>query len=520
MRLYRMEQSIKQDTMNRTVLSKLVRLNIITPGGICRLAKCFVQDGVSLMALMRFSAHYYPNRCALVSDDGRFTYRELFELAQRLTRVLHSDYGLEAGASVGMMCRSHLMATLLLPALSRLGVRIKLINIDIAPSKLIDFVKNNHIKLLICDTELKDTRIPDGLSCTVRETEDLFLAISNKDHDKDTSLPCIKRGGEISVFTGGSSGKHKEAARRMSIFQFLPPFFALLRDLHIDERDSVFLPLPLYHGFGLSTLIISLLMGKKVCLAKHFDADKALKIISEEKIDVLPVVPAMLARMWQTDNAPMLMKTVKCVICGGDRLDRKWIDLTTRHLGKIIYNLFGTTEAGFFMLATPQDLLRHEEVTIGRPICGVKCKVENIDSDGIGSLWVRSSWAMIGMKDKWQNTGDMVHCNAEGYYFYRGRSDKMIVCGGENVYPEDVEKVINGHPEVVNSIVFPTADPLFGTVLNAKVELMPHSTISPDEIRTWLNSRLSRAEMPHQIFIQPISISETGKTLRNKGDRS
>ena len=502
--------------MNGTVFSKLVKLNIITPGGICRLAKYFVQDGVSLMALMRFSAHYYPNRCAMVSDNERFTYKELFELAQRLTRVLYSVYSLEAGDSVGIMCRNHLMGTLLLPALSRLGVRIKLINTDIAPNKLIDFVKNNRIKLVICDTELKETRIPNGLPCTVRETEDLFLAISNKDQDKDSTLPRIKRGGEISVFTGGSSGKHKEAARQMSIFQFLPPFFALLRDLHIDEHDSVFQPLPLYHGFGLSTLIISLLMGKKICLAKHFDADEALKIISEEKIDVLPVVPAMLARLWQADNAPKLMKTVKCVICGGDRLDRKWIDLTNQHLGKVIYNLFGTTEAGFFMLATPEDLSRHEEVTIGRPIHGVKCKVENIDSDGIGSLWVRSNWAMTGMKDKWQNTGDVVYCNAEGNYFYRGRSDKMIVCGGENVYPEDVEKVINGHPEVLASMVFPVPDPQFGTVLNAQVELTPNSSTSPDDIRTWLHSRLSRAEMPHQIFIQPINISDTGKRMSEK----
>ena len=505
--------------MSGTLFSKLVKLNLVTPSGIYRLAKCFVQDGVSLMAIMRFSAHYYPNRCALVSDDMRFTYKELFVLAQRLTKVLHSDYSLEADAGVGIMCRSHLMGTLLLPALSRLGVRIKLINTDIAPSKLIDFVKKNRIKLLICDTELKDTRIPDDLPCPVRETEDLFLAISNKGQDKDPTLPYIKRGGEISVFTGGSSGKHKEAARQMSIFQFLPPFFALLRDLHVDEHDSVFLPLPLYHGFGLSTLIISLLMGKKICLAKHFDADEALKIVSKEKIDVLPVVPAMLARMWQADNAPTLMKTVKCIICGGDRLDWKWINLTTKHLGKVIYNLFGTTEAGFFMLATPDDLLKHEEVTIGRPIRGVKCKVENINSDGIGSLWVRSSWAMTGMKDKWQNTGDLVYCNAEGYYFYRGRSDNMVVCGGENVYPEDVEKVINEHPEVVSSIVFPAADPLFGTVLNAKVELTPHSTISPDEIRTWLHSRLSRAEMPHQILIQPINISETGKMVRDKENR-
>ena len=519
MRLYRLEKAIEQGIMNRSLFKKLAKLHIITPGGIFRLVNCFAQDGISLMALMRFSAHYYPNRCALVSDGKRFTYDELFEQANRLATMLYCDFGLKAGTSVGMMCRNHYMGTLLLPALSRIGVRIKLINTDIAPNKMLDFVRSNQIKLLICDAALINTRISDDLPCVTRATEDLCHALSNHGSHSDVTVPHIKRGGEISVFTGGASGKHKEAARQMSIFQFMPPFFALLNDLRIDEYDSVFLPLPVYHGFGLSTLIISLLMGKKICLSEHFDADEALKTISKERIEVLPLVPAMLARLWQGSNAPALMKTVKCIISGGDRLDRKWIDVTTMHLGKVIYNLYGTTEAGFFMLASPEALSRHEEVTIGRPICGVKCKIENADGNGTGSLWVSSSWAMMSMRNKWQDTGDLVYCNPEGYYFYRGRSDNMVVCGGENVYPENVERAINAHPEVLNSMVFPIADLQFGTVLNAQVELVPHSTLTTDEILSWLRPRLSRAEMPHHISIQPINISETGKRTRNKGNR-
>ena len=497
--------------MNNTIFTKLVKLHIITPNGISHLASSFARDGISLMALMRFCAHNYPNRCAVVSDGKRLTYKEMYEQAYRLSKALYSDHGLKAGMSVGLLCRSHMMGTLLLLALSRLGVKIKLINTDIAPRKVADFVKINKISLLIYDTELKETRIPDNIPCDVRESGDLYHALLDKGRNYDVSLPHIKRGGEISVFTGGSSGKYKEAPRQMSIFQFLPPFFALLKDLHIDEYDSVFLPLPIYHGFGLSTLIISLLMGKKICLASHFDADEALRIIAEEKIQVLPVVPAMLARLWQADDASSLMKTIRCIICGGDRLDRKWINKTTEHLGNVIYNLFGTSEAGFFMIASPEDLLRNEEVTIGKPIPGVKCKIEDIDSNGIGSLWVRSSWAMISMKDKWQHTGDLVYCNPEGFYFYRGRTDKMVVCGGENVYPENVERIINGHTEVLASIVYPVADTQFGTVLNANVELIPDSSLSTDELKSWLHSRLSRTEMPHQISIEPIQLFETGK---------
>ena len=500
--------------MNRTILAKLIKLHIISPDGLCRLARCFALNGISLMALMRFAADYYPDRCAMVSDGKRLTYKVMYESASRMAEVLFSDYGLKQGVGVGLLCRNHIMGALILLALSRLGVRIKLIKTDVVPDEINDLVQQNKIKLLICDSELKELCISVDLSCMIRDTEDLFQVLNDKGRAPKVKVPHINRGGEISVFTGGSSGKLKDVPRRMSIFQFLPPFFALLKDLHIDEYDSVFLPLPVYHGFGLATLIISLLMGKKVCLMSHFDADEALKMISEEKIEVLSVVPAMLARLWQAEKASTLMKTVRCIISGGDRLDKKWINVTGKHLGKVLYNLYGTSEAGFFMIASPDDLSKNEEVTIGRPIPGVKCKMMDIDCNGIGSLWVRSGWAMIGMKDKWQNTGDLVYCNSEGFYFYRGRTDNMVVCGGENVYPENVERVINGHPDVLTSIVWPVADPQFGTVLKANIELISESSLTPDEIKSWLHSRLSRAEMPHQISIQPINVLETGKVAR------
>lgn len=504
--------------MNRTLFSKLVKLHLITPRGIYRLLRCFYSDGISVMALMRFSVRYYPDRCALVSEEKRLTYKEIYDLAQHLAKLLHSEYALTPGKCVGVMCRNHITLALLLPALSRLGVRVKLLNTDIAPSLLKELVERSKIDLLIYDSELKEQRVPVDLPCNKLESEDLYQEIFNNTLVPlcaDVKLPRIKRGGDLSVFTGGSSGKSKEASRRMYVNQFLPPFYALLEKLRLDERKSVFLSLPVYHGFGLSTLVMSFLMGKKVCLMNHFEANEALRIIADEEIDVLPAVPAMLARLWQVDEAPSMMRTVKCIISGGDRLDKKWVDVTTEHLGNVLYNMFGTSEAGFFMIASPEDLSRNEEVTIGRPIDGVECKVENVDCRGVGSLMVRSGWAMISLKNKWQDTGDLVYRNDEGYYFYRGRADNMVVCGGENVYPENVEKVLNSHTDVLNSIVYPVADPQFGTVLNAKVELKPDSTLTPEGIKDWLHSRLSRAEMPHHITIEGITTSAIGKLKRS-----
>ena len=269
--------------MNRTIFSKLVNLHIITPGGLGTLLWSFFKDGVSLMALLRFAAKHYPERCAIVDENKRLTYKEIYELAQRLAKLLYRDYGLKTGMCVGVLCHNHIAMALLLPALSRLGVRVKLLNTDIAPIRLKEQVERNDINLLIYDAELKEERIPAQLPCEMRECEDLYREIIGNAQTFDVKLPRIGRGGEISVFTGGSSGRSKEAPRQMSVGQFLPPFYALLEQLRLDERDSVFLSLPVYHGFGLATLIMSLVMGKKVCLQSHFDADKALKIISKER---------------------------------------------------------------------------------------------------------------------------------------------------------------------------------------------------------------------------------------------
>lgn len=503
--------------MSRTLFAKLTKLHLLTPGGMLNMARCFCRDGISIMALTRFAATYYPERCALVAGGKRFTYKELHELAQRLAHHLYSACGLRGGMRVGLLCRNHAMAALSLPALSRLGVNMKLLNTGMAPSTVDEVAKKLGLAALICDEEFKAGLMPYGLPCVVLTAEELCHATFSDERVAGPGLPRIRRGGELSVFTGGSSGNHKEAPRKMFISHFLPPLYALLKVLNIDEYDSVFLPLPLFHGFGLATLVISLLMGKKVCLMNRFDAAEALRIISTESVEVLPLVPAMLGRMLQSASAPSSMKSVRCIISGGDRLDRKWIELSSQHLANVLFNLYGTSEAGFFMIATPDDLLKHAEVTIGRPIRGVRCKVENADGEGAGELWVRSGWAMMSMKDKWQNTGDRVYRNEEGYYFYRGRSDNMVVCGGENVFPENVECVLNSHPEVAASRVFAASDTQFGTVLNADVELTPHSTATHDDIKQWLRQRLSRAEMPHHIAFRQISISETGKIARHQG---
>lgn len=474
------------------------------------------------MTLLRTSAKCHPKRCAIVAEGTRISYAELYSRAKAFAGFIAHEYHIEKGSHVAMMCRNHEWSVMMLAALSRLGANIMLINTDVSSCKVSGIIAKGKVMVLFYDEEYAEKVIDNNHNVTHAKIEDAANAFIKQSTYTAThptagkatySLPhpiTITKG-RITVFTGGTSGIIKGASRSNGIMQFLPPLTALMKDIHIYRYRSVLLALPVYHGFGLATLVISLLLGKKICLMRHFDADNAVALVSNEQLEVLPIVPAMLSGMLTADTTAELAKSVKCIICGGDRLERGLADKVQRQLGDVLFNLYGTTEAGFFLMAKPSDIASNAEVPIGRPIAGVKCRMKDADAEGIGTLWVKSRWAMIGRKNQWQSTGDRVVKNANGYFFHRGRVDNMVVCGGENVYPENVQSILTEHPEVADALVYPVPDVFFGRVLNAQVQLVPSSVLTSDDIRRWLKPRVSRAEMPHNIIISDISLLSTGK---------
>ena len=477
---------------NEAILSILYRLHIISPKGIFVWAKS------------------YPHRCAITDEKQSLSYQDLYIRTHQLAEILHTEYHLHSQMSVALLGRNSIILTLLLHALSRLGIRTTLLSTDLGTEQITTDLQKHRYHLIIYDSDLK--QIPTKLPCIAVTTERFNGILLHKtSQTKKRKLPKIWRGGEITIHSGGTSGNFKSIARRPSVTSFLPPLLALLHNIRIYEYKSVLISLPFYHGFGLSTLIISLLMGKKVCLQKRFDAIKTLEIIQREQIEVMPIVPAMLARFWQIENVKEKMKSLRCLISGGDRLPKSLIETTHKEIGEVLFNLYGTSEAGFFMLATPKELSSFEETTLGKPIQGVDCKIKNLNEEGIGTLWVRSRWAMHGKQNQWQNTGDLVSQNSEGYFFHHGRADRMIVCGGENVQPEHIEQVLLSHPMIIAARAFNVPHPNFGNVIYTEIECTPKATLTEITLLDWLRPQLSRAEMPHSIRFKTIEMLSTGK---------
>lgn len=495
---------------NEAILSILYRLHIISPKGLFVWAKSLILEGISLMALLRFAAHFYPHRCAITDEKQSLSYQELYIRTRQLAQILYIKYYLQPKMRVALIGRNSLILTTLLHALSRLGIHTTLLSTDLGTEQITADLQKHHYQLFVYDEGLK--QIPIETPCTAVTTETLSdILLSKEAQTRDIKLPKIWRGGEITIHSGGTSGNFKSIARRPSVTSFLSPLLALLHNIRIYQYKSVLISLPFYHGFGLSTLIISLLMGKKVCLQKRFDAIKTLEIIQREQIEVMPIVPAMLARFWQIEGAKKKMKSLRCLISGGDRLPKSLIETTHKEIGEVLFNLYGTSEAGFFMLATPKELASFEETTLGKPIQGVDCKIKNLNEEGIGTLWVRSRWAMHGKQNQWQNTGDLVSQNSEGYIFHHGRADRMIVCGGENVQPEHIEQFLLSHPMIIAARAFNVPDPNFGNVIHTEIECTPKATLTEATLRNWLRPQLSRAEMPHSIRFKTIEMLSTGK---------
>ena len=249
------------------ILSILYRLHIISPKGIFVWAKSLISEGISLMALLRFAAHFYPQRCAITDEKLSLSYQELYIRTHQLAEILHTEYHLHPEMSVALLGRNSLILTLLLHALSRLGIRTTLLSTDLGTEQITADLQKHRYHLIIYDSDIK--QIPTELPCVAVTTERLNDILLHKTSlTKKRKLPKIWQGSEIVIHSGGTSGNFKTIARRPSVTSFLPPLFALLRDIQIYQYERVLISLPFYHGFGLSTLIISLLMGKKILSSK------------------------------------------------------------------------------------------------------------------------------------------------------------------------------------------------------------------------------------------------------------
>ena len=482
-----------------TLIRKLHRTRLLTIAGLWYLLQAILITGVNLMVLLRIAAKLHPDRMAITDDQEQLSYPQLWKQAESLAVALHVDYGVDSQQKVAIVCRNHAAAIKAIFAVSRLGAHLLLLNPEMSADQLLALVDRLQFDFVIYDQQIahvfKNSSLRNKSLPTYHPTDTSIDRLSSSPTAKKIQLKKMGTG-NIVVMTGGTGGRPKSVDRKPALFSYLSPLFAFLTQAHLDKYQSVYIAVPICHGYGLAFLFIGVILGAEMYVTERFKVERACSLVATHKIRAMIVVPLILQRMLKLD--PDSLTSLRCIITGSAWLSPALAQETLQQLGPILFNLYGSSEAGFSLMATP-DVLSTKPESIGKPIQGVQAEIFNdsgneVDERMIGQLCIRSTWT--SNRKRWIETGDLAYRDPDEDIFLCGRIDDMIVSGGENVYPVELENILAQHPDVDSVAVVGIPDKEFGQRLKAVVIKKRHTTLDQSTLLDWLKPRVARYQMP------------------------
>jgi acyl-CoA synthetase (AMP-forming)/AMP-acid ligase II len=511
------------DGLVATAARAMVSSGLLRPPGplaALRLVRELYRTGTNLNALLGIAAARWPDRTAIVDDEGALSYRELQAKTESLAGEL-SGHGVGPGHAVGIMCRNGRDFVAALFAAGLVGADIVPLNTDFRSNALASALTTHQIMTMFADAEFAE-QIRDADECVT-----VFDPATIEPQRVDPR-PKVAAAGRIVLLTSGTTGVPKGVPRSPRLSLGVGVGVTLLERTGLSVGSRIMLAAPMFHGFGLGTLILAISLGGTIITHRRFDAETTLARASLQRADALTVVPIMLARIMelpQQVRARSSVPSLRVVISSGDRLDPSLVRRFMDTYGDILYNAYGATEVGIGALATPRELRRAPE-TVGRPVAG--CPVRIFSRAGrpvgprvTGRIFVGGELTTAGdakvVIDGMSSTGDMGYLDNAGRLYIVGREDDMIVSGGENVYPRALENALGEHPDVAENAVVGVPDEQFGRRLSAFIILRTGSHTDVAALREYLKSRVSRFEQPRDIHIvDSIPRNSAGKVLRRE----
>jgi fatty-acyl-CoA synthase len=351
------------------------------------------------------------------------------------------------------------------------------------------------------------------------------------DSASDEELKPPDESSRFIILTSGTTGTPKGAQRGQP--DTLSPLAAMFSRIPLKAGERTVIAAPLFHSWGFAHFMLGLSLNSTYVLKRKFDPEKTLKAIADHEATALVVVPVMMQRILQLDEATLDeydLPTLRVTAASGSalpgQLAEKWMD----HFGDNLYNLYGSTEVAWATIATPEDL-RAAPGTAGLPPRGTVVKI--VDSEGKGELpqgetgrvFVGNEMAFEGYtggggKDVYEgllSSGDVGHFDEEGRLFIDGRDDEMIVSGGENVFPREVEDLLAGHDAVKEVAVIGVDDEEFGQRLKAFVVASDRDALDEDGVKSYVKQNLARYKVPREVeFLDSLPRNATGKVLKRE----
>ncbi|GAB3509437.1 acyl-CoA synthetase [Amycolatopsis cihanbeyliensis] len=477
-----------------------------------------------------------PSAVGLVDELGPITFKQLDQRSNALARAW-AQRGLGPGTVIAALCRDHRWLVIAMLAAGKLGARLVLMNTGFAKPQLADVAAREQVRALVHDEEFTE------LLAAVGEDVGRYLAWTEQGGEHpvptldelivstdDRPVPAPAKPGGFVLLTSGTTGTPKGAPRP----QTSPLHSAQFLDrIPLRAGECTYLGAPLFHGTGLSQFILSFALGSTVVMRRKFDPEETLRGVAEHRCTALVLVPTMLQRIVDLDPEVLARydtSALRIIFLAGSALSPDLGNRATRVFGEVVHNLYGSTEVAVATVATPEDW-RKAPGTVGRSPVG--CKVVLYDEAGnritepevVGRVFVGSGLSFGGYTDGRNKeiidgllaSGDVGHFDSDGLLFIDGRDDEMIVSGGENVFPIEVENLLVEREDVLEAAVIGVADEEFGQRLKAFVVLADGAVLDADTVRDYVKANLARYKVPREVeFLEELPRNATGKVLRNK----
>src|SRR6516225_2999324 len=529
--------------LNQTlgIITTLRRAGMIAPmrpDRYLKMAAAMRREGMGMTMGFAGAAQRCPDRPGLIDERGTLTWRELDERFNALAAALQ---GLPAGPPkvVGIMCRNHRGFVESVVAASRIGSDVLLLNTSFAGPALADVVNRDGVDTVIYDEEFTATvdralaDRPDATRILAWTDGQQELTVEKLISDHPGQRPeRTGRKSRMILLTSGTTGTPK-GANQSGGNAGIGTLKAILDRTPWRAEEPIVIVAPMFHAWGFSQLIFAASMACTVVTRRKFDPEATLDLIDRHQATGLAVVPVMFDRIMELPDEVRnrySCKSLRFAAASGSRMRPDVVIAFMDQFGDVIYNNYNATEAGMIATATPQDL-RAAPDTAGRPAGGTEIRIldselNEVPRGEVGSIYVRNDTQFDGYTEGssgkgkafhagFMSSGDVGYLDDAGRLFVVGRDDEMVVSGGENVYPIEVEKTLAAHPEVAEASVLGVNDEQYGQRLAAFVVLAPDAAADTDTLKQHVRENLANYKVPREIAIlDELPRGSTGKILR------
>jgi acyl-CoA synthetase (AMP-forming)/AMP-acid ligase II len=524
--------SISDLTFQGKILREAGILEPMRPDKALKIGSTFLRWGASPATGVATAAIHHPHELAIVDERGALSWERLHRRSNALAHSL-AAMGIGPGDGVGVMCRNHRGFIETTLAAAKIGASALYLNTMFAGPQLVEVTRREGPKALVYDEEFSELLADVDPSvqrivgwCESETSQPTLDSLIDGGDESDHKPPPEKP--KFVILTSGTTGTPKGAQR--SSPEGLMPIAALIDKIPFRSRMTMMIAAPLFHSWGFFHFVISLPTASTMVLRRKFDPEETLKAIEQSRADVLGAVPVMIQRILTLPDEVLdrySLPSLQITSLSGSALPGElaiaWMD----RFGDNVYNLYGSTEVAYATVATPEDL-RAAPGTAGKPPRGTKICLydehgKQVPHGEVGRIFVGNEMAFEGytggggkeMIDGLYSSGDVGHIDESGRLFIDGRDDEMIVSGGENVFPREVEDLLADHDAVEEVAVIGVEDEEFGQRLKAFVVTRSGLEVSEADLAAHVKANLAAYKTPREVeFLDELPRNATGKILK------